>query len=100
MFDRKLHQLQNEAEMEIEHLKHEKDKLQRLLEENQLIMEREYIKVVSHEDAIQDKNHVIKRLEQDLLDQDYESNCRLKDLEQRLNTESNLKQLENQSNGM
>ena len=84
--------------MEIEHLKHDKDKLQRLLEEKQLIMEREYLKIVFHEEAIQDKNNVIKRLEQDLLDQEYEANCRLKDLEQRLNSESNLKQLESQSN--
>ena len=98
VFDRKLHQLQNEAEMQIEQLKHEKEKLQRLLDDKQLLIEREYIKISYHEELLQDKNNVIKRLEQDSLDREYEVDCKFKDLESRLHSEFHLKQLEFQRN--
>jgi len=88
----KLEQIQDESRKQAERFKQEQRKLEYLLEEKSNMLEKDYVKLSYHDELIHEKNNLVKRLDQEIRDKEYEMNNRLKELELRLTDEFNAKQ--------
>jgi len=57
-----------------------------------LQLEKDYVKLSYHEELIQEKNNLVKRLDQEIKDKEYEASIKLKELESKLTDDFNIKQ--------
>ena len=92
LFHQKVSQIQEEVRQ-----------LQQTLAEKTRLMERDYIKLTDHEEAIRDKSNIINRLNQDILDKEaqfnHEMSYKMRDLEKKLAEDFEKRQTLSESKG-